>query len=200
MDSYITIESSSEGVFKDRKSKFIAIAKPIRNESEMKQALNDIKTAYYDATHHCYAYRFLDKNFQVVEHWSDDGEPSNSAGIQIYYAIKKYELLNILVVVVRYYGGVKLGVPGLINAYKSSALEALENAVKIEKKLTKYFRISFTYEQMSKVMTCLKKNHAEIIKQNLAMECNIEAEVHLPKYENIANELKNLNVKLDESL
>ena len=155
MDSYITIESVSEGVFKDRKSKFIAVARPVRNENEMKQALNDIKSEYYDATHHCYAYRFLDKNFQIVEHWSDDGEPSNSAGIQIYYAIKKFELLNLLVVVIRYYGGVKLGVPGLINAYKSSALEALENAAKIEKKLTKYFSISFTYEQMSKVMTCL---------------------------------------------
>lgn len=200
MDSYLTIELSAEGVFKDRKSKFIAIAKPIRNEGDVKQSLNNIKSEYYDATHHCYAYRFLDKHFQIVEHWSDDGEPSNSAGIQIYYAIKKFELLNLLVVVIRYYGGVKLGVPGLINAYKSSALEALENAAKIEKKLTKYFRISFTYEQMSKVMTCLKKNHAEIINQNLDVDCSIEAEVHLPKYENIENELKNLNVKFDESL
>lgn len=198
MDSYFTIEHDSMGIFKDRKSKFIAIAKSVHNENEIKQALSDIKSEYYDATHHCYAYRLVDKNFKIIEHWSDDGEPSNSAGIQIYYAIKKFDLLNLLVVVVRYYGGVKLGVPGLINAYKCSALEAIGNAQKIEKKLTKYFCISFTYEQISKVMTCLKKNQAEILKQNFDAECIIEAEVHLPKFETMENELKKINVKLNE--
>ncbi|HNV95589.1 MAG TPA: YigZ family protein [Bacteroidales bacterium] len=198
MDSYLTIEHDSIGVFKDRKSKFIAIAKPIRNENDVKHVISEIKSEYSDATHHCYAYRFIDKNLQIIEHWSDDGEPANSAGIQIYYAIKKFDLLNLLVVVVRYYGGVKLGVPGLINAYKCSTLEALENAHKIEKKLTKYFSISFTYEQMSKVMTCLKRNKAEISKQNLDVECYIEADIHLPKYEIIEEELKNINVKINE--
>lgn len=199
MNSYLTIKSTSEVVFKDHKSKFIAIAKPVRNEFEVKQVLNNIKSEYYDADHHCYAYRCLNKNFQIIEHWSDDGEPPNSAGIQIYYAIKKFELLNLLVVVVRYYGGIKLGIPGLINAYKSTALKALENAVKIEKQLTKFFIVSFSYEQIGKVMSCLKKNYAKIIEQNLDTDSKIVAEVPLENYNKIENELKSLNIKFYES-
>lgn len=200
MDSYLTIENQSIGVYKDRKSKFIAIAEPVKNDVEIKQALNKIKSEYYDATHHCYAYRFLDKDFQVVEHWNDDGEPANSAGIQIYYAIKKFELLNILVVVVRYYGGVKLGVPGLITAYKSSSIEAITSATIIEKIITKSFSIKFKYEQLSKIMSCLKKYKVKIKKQILELDCFIEAEVCIPQFETIKQELKLLNVETIESL
>lgn len=200
MDSYLTIENQSIGVYKDRKSKFIAIAEPVKNDVEIKQALNKIKSEYYDATHHCYAYRFLDKDFQVVEHWNDDGEPANSAGIQIYYAIKKFELLNILVVVVRYYGGVKLGVPGLITAYKSSSIEAITSATIIEKIITKSFSIKFQYEQLSKIMSCLKKYKVKIKKQILELDCFIEAEVCIPQFETIKQELKLLNVETIESL
>lgn len=200
MDSYLTIKNQSTGVYKERKSKFIAFAQPISNEVEIKQALSKIKSDYYDATHHCYAYRFLDKDFQVVEHWNDDGEPANSAGIQIYYAIKKFELLNIIVIVVRYYGGVKLGVPGLINAYKSSAIEAITSATIIEKIITKPFSIKFKYEQMSKVMFYLKKHKAYIKRQNLELDCFIEAEVNNEQFETIKQELKLLNIEIIESL
>ncbi|MGQ9846951.1 MAG: IMPACT family protein [Bacteroidales bacterium] len=200
MNSYLTIENQSIGVYKDRKSKFIGIAEPVKNDIEIKQTLNKIKSDYYDATHHCYAYRFLNKDFQIVEHWNDDGEPANSAGIQIYYAIKKFELLNILVVVVRYYGGVKLGVSGLINAYKNSAAEAIKSATIIEKIITKSFSIKFKYEHISKVMFCLKKHKAHIKKQNLELDCFIEAEVNIQQFETLKQELKLLNIETIESL
>ncbi|NSW45265.1 MAG: YigZ family protein [Bacteroidales bacterium] len=200
MHKYLTILSESTGIFKDRKSKFIAITKFIKNEKDAKQELMSIKTAYADANHHCYAYRYLNEQLQIVEHWSDDGEPSNSAGIQIYYVLKKYDLLNVMIVVVRYFGGVKLGVPGLINAYKLASIEAVQNAHMVEKTITKVVNIAFSYESLSKIMNILKKYHCNILKQVLDIDCAIDFEVELSYYKQIETELKNICKVWNESL
>jgi len=200
MHKYLTILSESKGVFKDRKSKFIAITKFIKSEKDAKHELMTIKTEYADANHHCYAYRYINEQQQIVEHWSDDGEPSNSAGIQIYYVLKKYNLLNVMIVVVRYFGGVKLGVPGLINAYKLASVEAVQNAQIVEKSITKVVNIAFSYESLSKIMNVLKKYHCKVLNQILDIDCKIDFEVELNYYKQIESELKIICKVWNESL
>jgi len=192
MHKYLTILAESTGVYKDRKSKFIAIAKFIRSEVDIKKELNTIKAEYSDANHHCYAYRYINENQQIIEHWNDDGEPSNSAGIQIYYVLKKNDLLNVMIVVVRYFGGVKLGVPGLINAYKLASIESIKNAQLIEKTITKVVYITFSFDHLGKIMNVLKKYQCNILTKTLEMECKVNFEVDSNYYFAIENELKNI--------
>lgn len=126
VDEYLTISKPSEGLFKDRGSKFLAFAYPVSSEDEIKEIQEHLRSEYHDARHHCYAYMLgKDKN---VFRANDDGEPSSTAGKPILGQIKSYDLTNILIVVIRYFGGTKLGVSGLINAYKTAAEEALKNA------------------------------------------------------------------------
>ena len=153
-DTYASIAGRSDGLFKDNGSRFIAKAYPVETEEEVKEIVAGLKKEYHDARHHCYAYRLgLDGS-----RWraNDDGEPSGSAGRPILGQIDAAGLSDILVVVVRYFGGIKLGIPGLIRAYKTSTADALASAEVVEKVAGKYFRVAFPYLSMNAVMKLVK--------------------------------------------
>lgn len=168
-DSYLEVVGSSKGLFKDKGSKFIAYAYSVKSEEDVKQRLAEVKKQEYAARHHCYAYILnLDKSAQRD---SDDGEPSNTAGKPILGQLLSRELTNTLVVVVRYFGGVKLGVSGLITAYRAAASEALED-ITVEKRFVKdVFTVYFKYPEMNNVMRMIKDNALEIINQDFELEC-----------------------------
>ncbi len=174
-DTYLTIETASESIFRDRASKFIGLAIPVNNEQEMKQELEKIRKKYYDATHHCYAFRL--GSDKTVFRFNDDGEPSGTAGRPIFGQIQSKDVTNVMVVVVRYYGGTKLGIPGLINAYKTAAKEALENNRIVEKTVNDVYEVLFTYEQMNDVMRILKDDQITQLSQNFDNNCKIEFSV-----------------------
>lgn len=170
-DSYLEVVGSSKGLFKDKGSKFIAYAYCVKTKEEVKQRLADVKKQEYAARHHCYAY-ILSHN-KSTQRDSDDGEPSNTAGKPILGQLLSRELTNTLVVVVRYFGGVKLGVSGLITAYRAAASEALEN-ITIEKRFVKdVFSVHFKYPEMNNVMRMVKDHSLEIIKQDFELECSL---------------------------
>jgi len=174
-DTYFTIETTSESVFRDRSSRFIGLVVPVSTEQEMKQELEKIRKKYFDATHHCYAFRLgFDKS---VFRSSDAGEPSGTAGRPIFGQIQSKDLTNVLVVVVRYYGGTKLGVPGLINAYKTAAKEAIENNKIVEKTVNDVYEVFFTYEHMNEVMRVLKDDSVTQLAQTFDNDCRIEFSV-----------------------
>ena len=174
MDSYKTIKSASEGLFKDKGSKFLAFAYPFENESEIKNIIEPLRREHFKAVHFCYANRIgLDKNNYRV---NDDGEPSGSAGRPILNVFLSKEITNILVVVVRYWGGTLLGVPGLINAYKSTTEEALANAEIIEKTVNDVYQITFGYVQMNDIMKVVKDFDLKIRNQQFDNQCVIEVE------------------------
>jgi uncharacterized YigZ family protein len=168
-DSYLEVVGSSKGLFKDKGSKFIAYAYSVKSEEDVKQRLAEVKKQEYAARHHCYAYILNpDKSAQRD---SDDGEPSNTAGKPILGQLLSRELTNTLVVVVRYFGGVKLGFSGLITAYRAAASEALED-ITIEKCFVKdVFTVYFKYPEMNNVMRMIKDNALEIINQDFELEC-----------------------------
>lgn len=170
-DQYKTIKKQSEGFFKDRSSKFYAFAFPVKNENDIAEFRAKIRKEYYDARHHVYAYRLgADmKNYRA----SDDGEPSNSSGPPILGKIRSFELTDILIIVVRYFGGTKLGIPGLINAYGTAAEDAINNANIIVKTITKELTIKFEYPQMNDVMRIIKDNDLKIAKQDFQISCEI---------------------------
>lgn len=173
-DLYQTIQSPSEGLFKDKGSKFYAFAYPFTQESEVKSLIEPLRKEHFKAVHFCYAYRIgLDRtNFRV----NDDGEPSGSAGRPILNVLLSKEITNILVVVVRYWGGTLLGVPGLINAYKSATEEALANAEIIEKTVNEVYQITYEYVQMNDIMKVIKDFDLKIINQKFDNQCVIEIE------------------------
>jgi uncharacterized YigZ family protein len=153
-DTYLTIEAATEGLFKDRGSRFIAKALPVTSQEEIKNILSGLKKEYHDARHHCYAW-MIGPDRQA---WrtNDDGEPSGTAGRPILGQINSRELTNIMVVVIRYFGGTLLGVSGLINAYRTAAADALEKAVIVEKYIMQKWAISFPYAAMNDVMKVLR--------------------------------------------
>lgn len=171
-DTYKTIETPSEEVlFKDKNSKFFGYAFPVLSEEEVKEQISELKKKHHAARHWCYAYQIGTENIQFRA--NDDGEPNNSAGMPIYGQIQSFEVTNILIVVVRYFGGVKLGVGGLINAYKSTAQLALENASILEKTINLEYLVTFDYKNMNKVMRIIKEKNLNIIDQKLEMNCQI---------------------------
>jgi uncharacterized YigZ family protein len=189
-DTYLTIQTTSEAIFRDRASKFIGIAVPVNTEAEMKQALDDIRKKYFDATHHCYAFRLgADK---TVFRSNDDGEPSGTAGRPILGQIQSKDLTNLLVVVVRYYGGTKLGVPGLINAYKTAAKEALEANSLVEKTVQDIYEVFFPYTQMNDVMRILKDEYLTQLSHQFDTDCIIKFSVRQQHSPHIADLLSNL--------
>ena len=150
-DIYKTIEEpSEETLFKDRNSKFFGYAFPIKSEDDIKASLEILKKKHHSARHFCYAWQLGTETIRFRA--NDDGEPSNSAGMPIYGQIQSFELTNILIVSVRYFGGTKLGVGGLINAYRSSARLALESSIIEEKTIDVFYQLNFQYDLMSKVM------------------------------------------------
>ena len=158
-DSYKSIAAESKGLFKDNGSRFIAHAYPVETEEEVKEIVAALKKEYYDARRHVYAYRLGNKGDRFRA--NDDGEPSGSSGRPVLGQIDSKGLSDILVVVVRYFGGIKLGIPGLIRAYKTSTADALENAEIIEKIASKMFRIHFGYMSMNSVMKVMKDMNLE---------------------------------------
>ena len=176
---YKTISKLSKGEFKDRGSKFIAYACPAYDEKEWQSHLETVKKEHFKARHHCYGFRLgLDKNnFRA----NDDGEPSGTAGRPILGQIDSFELTNIIIIVVRYFGGTKLGTSGLINAYRESAKIALQNADIIEKTLDEIYRLTFDYALMSEVMGTIKKLDLEIVHQDFGNIGIIE--IAIPKNE-----------------
>lgn len=173
-DTYKTITTPSEEVlFKDKNSKFFGYAFPIQNEEEAKQHLDILKKQHHTAGHFCYAYQFgTDKN-NLTYRANDDGEPNNSAGMPIYGQIQSYDVTNILIVVLRYYGGVKLGVGGLINAYRTGAQMALEASKIVKKTINIDYCISFEYKNMNKVMRIIKEKNLNITNQILELDCKV---------------------------
>ncbi len=176
-DTYKTIASSSEGLFRDKGSRFIALACPVETETEVKSILDSVRKEYHDARHHCYAYRIgLDGSLWRA---NDDGEPSGSAGRQILGQIDSMGLSDILVVVVRYFGGIKLGIPGLIRAYRTSAADALSSSEVVEKTASRRFVLHFPYESLPRVMKTVKDIGAGIRSQDFGAECTMELDVRL---------------------
>ncbi len=176
-DSYKSIASESRGLFKDNGSRFIAHAYPVETEEEVKEIVAALKKEYYDARHHVYAYRlgYLGDKFRA----NDDGEPSGSSGRPVLGQIDSNGLSDILVVVVRYFGGIKLGIPGLIRAYKTATADAIANAEIVEKIASKMYRVRFGYMSMNNVMKVFKDMGLEQKNQKFDMECSMDTSVRL---------------------
>ncbi|WKD84669.1 IMPACT family member YigZ [Polaribacter huanghezhanensis] len=169
-DSYKTIEKpSKETLFKDRNSKFFGYAFPVLNEDDVKEAIDGLKKKHHAARHFCYAWQLGTETISYRA--NDDGEPNNSAGMPIYGQMQAFEVTNILIVSVRYFGGTKLGVGGLINAYKNSAQLALEASIILDKTINIEYQLSFGYDLMNKVMRIVKEKNLNIVSQQLELDC-----------------------------
>ena len=170
-DTYKTIESASNGLFKDKGSRFIAFAFPVKAVEEVKPVLEKIKKDYHDARHHCYAYNigYDNNNWRV----NDDGEPAGTGGKPILGQIKSFELTNILIVVVRYFGGTLLGVSGLINAYKSATIDVLSNSNIVTQTIRDRYKLIFPYSLMNEVMKVIKDENISQSDQVFELECSL---------------------------
>jgi uncharacterized YigZ family protein len=186
-DTYRTIKKKSEGYFRDRGSKFYAFAFPVETEDEIKEYLDELRKKYYDARHHCYAYQLgAEKTSYRI---NDDGEPSSSAGKPIFGRIQSHDLTNILIVVIRYFGGVKLGVPGLINAYKTAAEEAiLKNKIET-KTINEVYELTYEYPLMNEVMRIVKDDKVNMIFQEFEMTCRIHISIRRSEAKAIEDKL-----------
>ncbi len=187
---FLTIATEGRGDFRDRGSKFLAYAYPVNNTDDVKEKIQALKKEHPKAVHHCYAYRLGTDGLQYRA--NDDGEPSGSAGKPILGQIDSAGLTNVLVVVVRYFGGTLLGVPGLINAYKTAATEALASAAKTEKWIERIVDIQFDYPVMGEVLHLLKGAEATLYKQELQLFCAITAGIPVTYYDNCAARLQEI--------
>jgi uncharacterized YigZ family protein len=181
--TYYTIEKKSNGFFKDKGSKFFSFAFHVQNKEDIKRYQQELRKKYHDARHHVYAWRLgiEEDNYR----YSDDGEPSNSSGPPILRQIRSYNLTNILIVVIRYFGGTKLGIPGLINAYKTATKDAIDNNLIIEKIIKETYRISFPYENMNTVMRIVKEQNWKQSNQIFETQCQIDVKIELKNKINI---------------
>lgn len=197
-DTYKTISSASEEVlYKEKNSKFFGYAFPVSNEEEIKEYLDRLRKEHFSARHWCYAYQIGTEKIQYRA--NDDGEPNNSAGMPIYGQIQSFEVTNVMVVVVRYFGGVKLGVGGLISAYKTAAQMALENSEIVEQTINKFFTISFEYVHLNKVMRIIKEKNLQIVSQKMEMDCEIQISIRKKNVQNLLDTFENLyEIKLTE--
>ncbi|MFA6200502.1 MAG: YigZ family protein [Bacteroidales bacterium] len=171
-DTYLTIEEKAQGLYKEKGSRFISFAFPVTKEEEVKEIIKDIKKEYFDARHHCYAY--ILGHDKSAYRMNDDGEPSSTAGKPIYGQLLSKDLTNILIVVVRYFGGTKLGVSGLIQAYKHAAIDALNNTSIIEKTVDEIYSVSFEYVLMNDVMKVLKEFDVLQMNHRFENDCYLE--------------------------
>lgn len=191
-DAYKTIKKPEEGeVYKEKGSKFLGFAFPIADEEGVKELVNQIKKVHYTARHWCYAWQLGVENVQYRV--NDDGEPHNSAGQPIYGQIQSFGLTNILVVVVRYYGGVKLGVGGLISAYKIAAQNVLEQAEIVEMFLEELVSIKVSYEALNKLMRFIREQKLTINNQFMNLDCEIQIKVRKSELEELLNKLSELH-------
>jgi uncharacterized YigZ family protein len=186
-DQYRTIQEASRGLFRDRGSKFIALAYPVTNPEQVKEIVDSLKKEFHDARHHCYAYMIGPE--RVVWRVNDDGEPSGSAGKPILGQINSGELTDILIVVVRYFGGTLLGVSGLINAYRSAAADAISNSTVITRMVTASITLTFPYLVLNDVMRVLKDESVSQSNQLFDNECTITVSMPLSMEESITGRL-----------
>jgi uncharacterized YigZ family protein len=196
-DTYKTVEGTAEGLYKEKGSKFIARIYHVESEEEAKAILGKLKKEFYDARHHCFAWRIDPRNERTRS--NDDGEPSGTAGKPILNQILSFELYDVFIVVIRYFGGAKLGVSGLINAYKSASRDAIENATIIEKEIRDLYRIEFDYVMMNSVMRIVKEENLVVKKQDFDNVCRMDVEIKLSTVQKSTNRLKGLKgVKLEK--
>ena len=190
-DTYRTlVRKSEETLFKDRNSKFFGYAFPVNSEEDIKESLEELKKQHPNAGHHCYAWQLGTEKIRFRA--NDDGEPSNSAGQPIYGQIQAFDITHVLIVSVRYFGGTKLGVGGLINAYRTSAKMALEASEIIEKTIDVHYKLTFGYDMMNKVQQIIKKNQLEILSQKLELECEYIIAVRKKEADNVLKILESL--------
>lgn len=174
-DTYRTIDEPSEGIFRDKGSKFIAYVHPFKDENKIKEIIAELKALHPKARHHCWAYRLTPD--RTIFRVNDDGEPSGTAGRPILNVLLSMDVTNVMVVVVRYFGGTLLGVPGLINAYKTATQEALSNATIIEKTVNDVYEVQFDYLQMNDIMKMVKELDLIVLGQEFDTNCKITLEI-----------------------
>ena len=189
-DTYNMLATRGEGLYKEKGSKFIASAFTVMSEDEAKAAIADIRKEYFDARHHCYAYMIGPdkKTFRA----SDDGEPSGTAGKPILNQILSKDVTNVCVVVTRYFGGIKLGTSGLINAYKTASREALDNAQVVEKTINEIYSLEFEYPLMNDVMRIMKEENLDTLNPRFEMDCYMEFSTRKNAASKIAEKFSNL--------
>ena len=198
IDTYRTLKSPSEGIYKEKGSKFLAFAFPVNTEEDIKERLVEVRKEYHDARHHCYAWVLgADKSRYRA---NDDGEPSNSAGKPILGKLQSHDLSQILIVVVRYFGGIKLGVGGLINAYRSAADDAILNGTIVKRRMKTLFEINFGYDAMNDVMTIIKSKKIEQLSHQFELDCKIRLAVPQSEFEPIKKDflkIKGVQISVD---
>ncbi len=189
-DTFLTIKNNAQGIYKEKGSKFLAFAFPVTDEHDIKYHLEELRKTYYDARHHCYAYMLGkdQKNFRA----NDDGEPNHSAGDPILGQIRSYQLTNVLIVVVRYFGGTKLGVGGLISAYRTAAADALSQAEIITSIVHHRVEIKFPYLMMNEVMKLVKEYELEIVSQDFNLSCSLTLSIRAALLEDAEIKLNRL--------
>ncbi|MFT3739131.1 MAG: YigZ family protein [Breznakibacter sp.] len=188
IDIYKTVDAISEGGYKEKGSKFLSYAHPVNNEESIKNVVEGHKKRYFDARHHCYAWQLgID---DIHYRANDDGEPSGTAGKPIYGQIKSFGLTNVLIVVIRYFGGVKLGTSGLINAYKLATIDCIQNATIIEKTIDEYYRVEFGYAMMNDVMKLVKEENLSTQNQFFGLSCTLDFYVRRSRIKGILDKLK----------
>lgn len=197
-DSYKTIAKPSEGSYSEKRSKFLAYAFPVQNEQDVKQRLAEIQKKHWDARHHCYAY-ILGAHKDAYR-MNDNGEPSGTAGRPIYGQLQSKDLTNTLVIVVRYFGGIKLGVSGLQNAYKVAAREALDAAVIEERTVQETYRVTFEYVKMNDIMQILKDPEVQVLDRQSYMQCIYTISVRQREADRITEALKKVPMTTVEPL
>ena len=187
---YRTIETMSEGLYKEKGSRFLSFAHFVTTEEEVKSVLEDYRSKFYDARHHCYAFRVGITN--ILERSNDDGEPSGTAGKPILGQLHSFELTNILVVVIRYFGGTKLGVSGLINAYKTATREALLKATIVEKEVRNNFKIVCHYDEMGAVMSFLKQQKIDYKEVEMAETVSMKIALRFSQTKSVIDKLEQI--------
>ena len=190
-DTYKTISAPAEAIYKEKASKFLAFAYPVTNENEIREQLTALRKVHFSANHHCYAWILgFDKSAYRI---NDDGEPGGTAGRPIHGQLLSFDLTNILVVVVRYFGGTKLGVSGLINAYKTATADALQNALIEERIVYDYYALKFPYETINQVMKLVKDENLTINSPVFDTECSLEVAIRRSRSESLVERLKKIN-------
>ncbi len=187
-DEFLTINKAGEGLYKEKGSKFIGYAEPVEKEEDIKIILDNIKAEHHNARHHCYAYRLgIDKE---IFRMNDDGEPSSTAGKPIYGQILANNLTNIIIIVVRYFGGTKLGTSGLIRAYKTAAEDAINKTTIIKRTVGEIFTLEFEYDKMNEVMKIIHDENLKLLEKNFQSYCTFKIGIRQKNQENLINRMK----------
>ena len=189
-DTFKTISKPSEGIFKDKGSRFIAYLYPIQSELDIKDIIAELKSIHPKASHHCWALRLSQD--RSIFRINDDGEPSGTAGRPILNTLLSFDLTNVLAVVVRYFGGTLLGIPGLINAYKTATMEAIQASEIIEKTVDLVFKIEFSHSVMNEVMKVVKDENIKIFNQSFDLNCTFNLEIRQSQVNKVIDRLEKI--------